>query len=483
MKKAILLICLFFLAIFLPVGSYADEINKGDLLPVKIYITSHDDVYKFGALGVNIEELRDGYIEARITQVKIDELISLGWKVEEYQWDTFYAKPPTPDGYHNYDSLTIVLDNIHVQYPNITKLLSMGTSVEGRQLWALLISDNPNSNENEAELRFTATIHGNEPVGTEISLYMIDSLTKCYGVVPEITDLVNNREIWFVPMINPDGNALGNVNNARYNANFIDLNRNFPVPNDSIGDDGTYDQQPESQAFISFWNSKRAVLSGTYHGGALIANYPWDYTLVRCPDDPLAKEVSLGYARLNTPMYLDTMDLDNNGLADSGVVNGADWYIVEGSLQDWSYHATSCVDITLEISSVKWPLASTLPGYWADNRNAMLYFIRQAGWGIQGIVIDSMTGLPINWASVVPVGIDKPVYTDTIGDYHRMLMTGQYDLTFSAVGYHEKQASDVRVKIDSLTNLDVQLAPILVSGTVCDSASGDPHFRGAGGDS
>ncbi len=468
MKKPLLLAitaALFFTA---AQGLRAEEIVKNDLIPVKIYIASHDDVYKFNALGVNIEELREGYIETRITRVKYDELTSLGWKVEPREEER--ADPKIISEYHGYNWITVLLDSIHAAHPGITKKISYGKSYNGHDLWAFLITSQPDSILNKAEVRLAGNIHGDEVVGTEMLLGIMDSLTNFYDSVPEITDLVNTREIWFIPTLNPDGNLAG----VRYNGHNEDLNRDFPVPDGGTNNGFVADIEPETQAFINYWSSKRVVLSLNYHGGALVANYPWDYTLVRCPDDLLAREVSLGYARLNTPMYTETYDYDNDGLADSGVVDGADWYVVRGSLQDWSYHATSGLDVTVECSVNKTPPKNQLPTFWNDNRNSLMYFIRQAGWGLQGIVTDSLTGLPINWASVVPFGIDKPVYTDTIGDYHRMLMTDQYDLIFTAVGYHEKWASDIRVKIDSVTNLDMQLAPILITGIVSDSAGGIP---------
>jgi hypothetical protein len=473
MKKSLILALTAAVFLTAAQGLRAEETATNTLIPVKIYISSHQDVYKFKALRVGIEELRDNYIEARISQAKIDELTSSGWKVEVRKEEP--ADPKIVTAYHNYSWLTAKLDSVQAAFPDITKKISFGQSVLGRELWAFLITDHPDSNENEAEVRFTATIHGNEPVGTEMCIGLIDSLTQGYGI-PAIKELVDNREIWFLPMFNPDGNALGNVINGRYNANGQDLNRDFPVPDGSIGDDGDWIVEQENQKFIDFWSGKRAVLSATYHGGALIANYPWDYKdssamSLEPPDLDLARRVSINYALLNPPMFSSPSP---SAPYDSGAIYGYTWYPVHGTLQDWSYHATSCLDVTMEISTNKWPSASSLPSYWADNREAMLYFIRQAGWGLQGVVTDSLTGLPINWASVVPFDIDKPVYTDTIGDYHRMLMTGQYDLIFTAVGYHEKWASDIRVRIDSLTNLDMQLAPILITGIVSDSDGGAP---------
>jgi predicted deacylase len=440
----------------------SQEAASTGLSPVWIHLDRHDDVYRLNALGVSIEGLEGGRADARISQAKMEELGALGWRVEPRKEEG--PDPKVVSAYHDYDWLTAKLDSLCAQHPAITRKYSMGLSQQSRHQWAFVVTDNPDSDENEAEVRFTATIHGNEPVGTEMCLALMDSLVQGYQAgTPEITELVNSREIWFVPMYNPDGNTLV----QRGLANGVDPNRNFPVPDGTVGDDGTYTNYVETRNFMEFWSTKRAVLSATFHGGALVANYPWDYTITRCPDDELAREAALGYSRLNPTMYASAS-------FDSGVTNGYDWYEVNGSLQDWSYHATSCLDITLELGLNKWPPASALPGYWEDNREAMLYFIRQSGWGLQGKVSDSLTGLPINWASMVPFGIDKPVYTDTIGDYHRMLMTGWYDLSYSAVGYHQKWASDIRVRLDSLTHLDMPLAPILVSGTVSDSGSGQP---------
>ncbi len=453
MKKVLLLIPALLLSLAL--GNLWAQANS--LIPVKIYISSHDDVYKFHSLGVGIEELRDGYIEARVTKAKFDELTTLGWKVEART--VVKTDPKIATQYHDYSQMTGFMDSINALYPEITKKISIGQSVESLELWAFLVSDHPDSSENEAEVRLAANIHGDEPVGRELCLTMIDSLTKTYGSVPAITDLVDNREIWFMPALNPDGYEL----DQRYNANYVDLNRNYPVPDGLAGDDGTFVNEAETQAFIDFWSGKRAVLSLNYHGGALVANYPWDYTPTRCPDDALAKEISLGYARLNPPMYASTT-------FDSGVTNGWDWYEVDGTLQDWSYHATSCLDITMEISTNKWPAASQLPDFWSDNRGGMLFFIRQAGLGIQGLVTDSATGQPLNFVQVDVAGINKSVSSDSIGDYHRMLLSGTYDLTFSKDGYSLKTVSDVRVNYDSLTNLDVALArdPVGVTGNPCE---------------
>jgi len=461
MKNKILLISA--LLLFLATGNLLAQ--QSSLIPVKIYISSHDDVYKFRALGVGIEELRDGYIEARVSNAKYAELQALGWRMEKIE--PVLVDEKIVSAYHNYDWLTAKLDSVHNNYPGITKLISIGHSVQGRELWALMVSDNPDSNENEAELRFASTIHGNEPVGTELCIGMIDSLTQGYGI-PAIKELVDNREIWFLPMFNPDGNTA----NSRFNANGMDLNRNYPVPDGSIGDDGTYAVEVENQSMMNWVNTRHFVLGCMYHGGATVVNYHWDYSGVPAPDNDMLRELSLGYARLNNPLYntLWPNYPDPSTVNDSGVVFGYYWYPVFGSLQDWSYYTNAFIDITIELNDNKKPAASQLPGLWSDNRQSILYFIRQAGLGIQGLVTDSATGLPLDFAQVEVAGIDKPVYTDSIGDYHRMLLSGSYDITFSKTGYVSKTITGIRVNYDSLTSLDAALAkdPAGVAGNPCE---------------
>jgi carboxypeptidase D len=440
--------------------------GQQDLVPVKIYIIAHQDVYRLHDLGVVIEELRRDHVETRLTSGKMQELRNLGWLVEAVKPEP--VDPKIVSAYHDYNWLTAKLDSVHSNYPAITKKISIGKSVDSLELWAFLVSDNPDSSENEAELRFGATIHGNEPVGTELCIAMIDSLTMFYGSVPEITNLVDSREIWFVPMFNPDGNTA----NTRYNANGMDLNRNFPVPDGSAGDDGTYSQEPETQSMVAWGNTKRFVLGCMYHGGATVVNYHWDYSSIPSPDNDMIREISLGYARLNDPLYntLWPNYPDPSTVSDSGVVFGYYWYPVYGSLQDWSYYVNSCIDLTIELDDNKKPAANQLPAFWSDNRQSMLFFINKAGQGIQGLVTDSTTGQPLNYARLDVNGIDRSVYSDTVGDYHRLLMTGTYDFTFSKAGYITKTINGIRINYDSLTTLNVALVkePIGIEGNPCE---------------
>jgi len=126
-------------------------------------------------------------------------------------------------------------------------------------------------------------------------------------------------------------------------------------------------------------------------------------------------------------------------------------------MQDWLYRYLGCNALTLEISEEKWPAESTLPGYWADNAESMLSYFEAAHMGVRGLVTDAVTGLGV-FASVTVAGNDQPVFTDgDVGDYHRMLLPGTYDLTIEAAGYAARTVTAVTVSAGAAARVDVAL--------------------------
>ena len=143
--------------------------------------------------------------------------------------------------FHDYESLTDELQDIALTYPAITNLYELGQSVQGRSIWGLKITDNPDIEENEVEIQFEGCHHGNEYMSVEMPLNLAWLLVENYSVDPTITDYVNNREIWIVPLVNPDGREM----NQRRNANDVDLNRDYGYMHG--GDSPAPFSQPETQ--------------------------------------------------------------------------------------------------------------------------------------------------------------------------------------------------------------------------------------------
>ena len=351
--------------------------------------------------------------------------------------------------YHDYNELTEFLVNISNTYPSITNLISIGQSVQGRELWVLEISDNPGVNEVEPEFRYIANMHGDETVGREMSVYLIEWLCSNYGVSERATNLINNTSIHIMPSMNPDGFELGQRNNA----NDVDLNRDFPDqfqdPNNNVNG-----RQPETRSVMQWSEQHNFILSANMHTGALVVNYPFDGpnsgSYSACPDDDIFVDLALTYSENHQDMYTESP-------FSQGITNGAQWYALFGGLQDWSYVWTKAFDVTLEQNEVKWPNQNLLPGLWDENREAMISYIERVhGPSVKGVVIDADSGLPVP-CSITVEGNENVISNDIeYGDYYRLLTPGTYQITFNSIGY-EPQSQTINVN-DSAVTLNIELA-------------------------
>ena len=279
-------------------------------------------------------------------------------------------------------------------------------------------------------------------------------------------------EIYINPLANPDGtyaNSNHTVSGAtRFNANGVDLNRNYPVPDGSIGDDGTYTKEKETQAFIDFIENRHFVMSANFHGGIELANYCWDYTGTPHADKTWWQYIAKEYAdtcQFNSPAgYFDDEPYMYIGTADyPGVVHGYSWYPAPGSRQDYSIYFAQCRELTLEISEVKNPSASTLESYWDYNYKSMLNYLEQAQYGIRGIVKDNCTGNPIK-ALITINSHDKDssmVFSDDVhGTYYRPIAPGTWSVTASAPGYTPQTITNIKTTNKTFITKDFSLNPL-----------------------
>lgn len=317
--------------------------------------------------------------------------------------------------FHSYLEMTTELQDITNNYSNITKLYDLGSSVEGRTIWGLKITDNPNIEENEPEVRICGAHHGNELMSIELPLLLAWLLVENYSIDPYITDLIDNREIWIIPLINPDGRMATPVPTRR-NANRVDLNRDYGYMWDGSGGSPSPFSQPEIQAIRNNALNNNFVLSLSFHTTAAYVNYPWNYKPQLTPDNDLIVLLSNQYA------------------ASSGytAIFGYDWYQVRGDTNEFSYGCRGDIDWTIETGN------SNIAKSWDNNRDAMINIIDAADMGITGIVTDKTTGQPIA-ATVWVEEAYWPCFTDPIvGDYHKPLLPGSYTVHFRANSYEEQ---------------------------------------------
>lgn len=141
-------------------------------------------------------------------------------------------------------------------------------------------------------LQIIETFYSIHIVGRQLLIYLAEYLVKNYGVIPEVTDLVDTTDIYLMPSMNPDGFAKSREGSCesmqnyygRYNGNGVDLNRDFPDRLDRMENQlisKIYDtrRQPETLALIDWIKSNPFVLSANLHGGAVVASYPYDNTM------------------------------------------------------------------------------------------------------------------------------------------------------------------------------------------------------------
>lgn len=429
-------------------GTTPDPFPGTDLYPAEVTVASATDWQRLVDLRIDVDGVRaEGGVRIAtvwIVPAEAARLAQAGLAARPIPNESLAAfrryGPGTvsgPQAWPTYAQYVARMQGIANAYPGIVRMVSIGQSGEGRDIWFLKISDNPDVAEDEPEVKYTAAIHGDETTGTEMTVRLAELLTGGYGVTPTLTALVDGMEIWLCPMSNPDGYVHGWRGNADP---YVDLNRDFPDqwvdPNNT-----TAGREIETARFMNFEPLHHFVMGANYHGGAQVANYPFD----GCPgancntnpvwpsDVDVFYQYSLGYAARNP-------DLLAGGFT-NGVTMGWQWYDIYGGMQDWAYHWYYEHHITLEISNTKKPSFDTMGTYWDHNRDAMLWWFERALMGARGLVTDSATGAPLAATIAVTEFANSPVATDpAVGDYHRLLLPGNYTLNAHAEGYCDQSA-------------------------------------------
>jgi carboxypeptidase T len=315
------------------------------------------------------------------------------------------VEPPGFEYFHTYAENERVIDDAVSAHPGIAKKFSIGQSYEGREIWGIKISDNVNVDENEPEVFIHGLTHARERASNEEALALIQMLTSEYATNDRIKAIVDSREIWIVPMLNPDGAEFdmsgGQWHQWRKNRQPIpgsdqigvDLNRNWGYhwgDGSGKGTDGSANPAsdyyrgwapevaPEVQAYENFENSRvvngrqQIVASIGFHSAAHEVLWPYSYTFKDVPPDMSADD------------HAAMMALGENVAALSGYKpgQGSDLYPVFGDQDDWAYHRYRIFGYTFEMKKGAqhryYPSQSELAADIAANRDAVLTFLEFA---------------------------------------------------------------------------------------------------------
>ena len=277
------------------------------------------------------------------------------------------------DRYPTYGTYVAMMQQWAADFPALCRLDTIGTSIQGRLILSLEIAGNL-ADTTLPEFFYSSTIHGDEVTGYVMMLRLIDTLLHGYGSNPLYTQLVNTTRICINPLANPDGTYRSGDNTVqgaqRYNANYVDLNRNYPNPFGS----SQANLQQENAAMISYVGRHRFRLSANLHGGSEVMNYPWDcFTSAQNPHPKSA------WWREVCKRLVDTIHTYTGGhfndVTSEGYIAGGDWYVITGGRQDYMNYYHNCLELTMEVSTTKLLSSSQLPVYWNFLQHSLVNYI------------------------------------------------------------------------------------------------------------
>lgn len=399
------------------------------------------DLEYFFENGYDIEAVFGSKARLYVSDTQELQLRNLGYRT---------APEETPVPLVLYPSITEVntaLENVVSAHPSIARMEQIGTSVQGREIYAVIVSDNVNQDEAEPEIRITGNIHGDEKGSGMSVLNFLEVLTDNYGTSDLCTYVVDNSELWIVTIVNPDGYA----NNSRYNANYVDLNRDFSYMNSP-----PYYEGPESEAIrdltMQDWpvqnNYVNPFATGlSFHGGAECVNAVWNYsTSAVIQDLELVNAQSYAYAQHpSITAYYGSFTV---------YIPGASWYPTAGDVNDWSYGEVGTVDYTIEVSNVKSP--ADWPGVANANYMPILEFCITSTHGIYGTVTDG-TGNPVDALIEVekmdgldssPLRFCRSDMAD--GGYSKTLVPGTYNVVATVAGMGSQAQNGIAVGAEEM---------------------------------
>jgi len=384
-------------AFVLATPALADD-GWGPRIQARVEFDSYDAWREFiSRPGLDVMHSKPGLMVRIVTDAEqLNDLRSRGYAitVEIEDMERYYAsrlRGPNFGQFHTYSEMIDFVDDLHANFPTIVaERESIGSSWEGRALWAVKISDNPGVDETEPEVLFDGMHHAREPMSLEVQLHYMNWLCQNYGSDPEATFLVDNREIWFIPVVNPDGFVYNETNypsgggmwrkNRRNNAGSscygVDPNRNYDYEWGTSGIStnpcsDTYcgpspHSEPEIQAYVNFVENHEFITNVTFHSVAGMVLLPWGYDhTVHTPDDALFRTMANEMAKYN-----------GYQVGQAGEI----LYDCSGTTCDWAYGVEDVLSLCIEVSgSDFWPQESEIAGLNEENLWPQIYITRVAG--------------------------------------------------------------------------------------------------------
>jgi carboxypeptidase T len=370
-------------------------------------VTTVKERNEVAATGAVINSFEHGALNVTATPEEIEKIQKLGMNPEKQDslpqaQDASPLDFPSADSnYHNYTEMTAVINQAVADHPAILSRVAIGNSHEGRQMVALKISDNAATDENEPVVLFTSHQHAREHLTVEMALYMLTEFTDKYGTDSRVTNLVNSREIWIIPDLNPDGGEwdirsgsyAGWRKNRQPNSGSsnvgTDLNRNWPYEWGCCGGSSgstsseTYrgpsaGSAPEVRNVVNFVNSR--VVGGVQQIKTAIDFHTYS-ELVLWPFGFTYNDTAPGMTPQDNQVFSTLgrqMAQTNNYTPEQA----SDLYITDGTIDDWLWGVHKIYGYTFEMYPASggglsgfYPPDEVISRETSRNRNAVLHLL------------------------------------------------------------------------------------------------------------
>jgi len=464
------------------------------------------------------------FLDIVVTQAEYQQLLRKGYDLEitqtEEQVKENLGDVRDLEGYRNYAEVLAELEQIEADNPDICKLYDIGESWgkiysdEGNsyydeynhEIWALKVSDNVLVEEDEPSVYYMGTHHAREPISLEVSMAVLNHILENYGSDAEITENVDNTQIWFIPLVNPNGHKIvtdeydvwwrKNIRDNNENGQFdnygdsgpdgVDPNRNYGFQWGNTGASNDWDSQvyhgpeafsePETQAMRYLMEAHHFVAGISYHSHGELVLFPFGYADgVNSPDHDAQEELAVQMANAIPGQYSGNYT----------PTEAWDLYPAMGTTCDYAYGVHGIFSHTIELANEFIPPSNQVEGICEDNiEAAMILLDRVSHSTLTGHISSSITREPIV-AEILIEGIDDtgvekfPYQSDEeFGRYYRLLQNGNYNITFSKYGYIPEFFSNVNINDTEQTILDAELQPIETivefSGIILDEDTEEP---------
>ena len=334
---------------------------------IKVEFASTDQLTQLRSMDLDIWKIYADHIIAAVDDEEVAQIQQLGFSVEVISDDAWNVltpestRPPskgTFGSYHTHEEVRTMLFDMEAS--GVAKVYDIGDTVESDDIWAVRISDNPEIDEDEPSVLFVGCHHAREWISVEVPLYLGKYLTDNYATNPEIASMVDNQQIWVVPMLNPDGYTYSRTINASWRKNRrnngdgtygVDLNRNYDyewgdhIPGGSSGNtsSGTYRgpfafSEPETCAIrdLCLAHEFRSMITYHNYGGEVACT--WGYTHDPPPDFCRDRNIA------------NNMESMMNAVYGAGYTSPDIWPgYTNGDTTDWTYGIFRMPSITIEL--------------------------------------------------------------------------------------------------------------------------------------